>query len=187
MKTKNQLRKKFLSLRKKKYFEVSNKRFNQLASYIKLKNKNIKKPIIALYFPSNYEINVLKILKNLKKFGAVFLLPKIHNNNLLKFVEWKEKDVLLVNKFGIPEPLKIKKKNYLPDIVLVPLLAFDKNKNRLGYGKGFYDRFLNKSYKKNNKIITVGVAFSFQRHHKLPISKNDIKLDFILTEKGLVN
>ncbi len=184
MKTKNQLRKKFLSLRKKKYFEVSNKIFNRLASYIKLKNKNIKKPIIALYFPSNYEINVLKILKNLKKFGAVFLLPKIHNNNLLKFVEWKEKDVLLVNKFGIPEPLKIKKKNYLPDIVLVPLLAFDKNKNRLGYGKGFYDRYLNKLYKLNNKFEAIGVAFSFQKYKKIPSSNFDFKLKNIFTEKG---
>ena len=46
---------------------------------------------------------------------------------------------LEANKYGIPEP--IKQKNYLPDIVLVPLLAFDKKKNRLGYGKGFYDRY----------------------------------------------
>ena len=49
-------------------------------------------------------------MENLKKFKATFLLPKIQNNNLLKFVEWKEKDVLLVNKYGIPEPLKVKKK-----------------------------------------------------------------------------
>ena len=92
MKTKNQLRKKFLSLRKRKYFEVSNKIFDRLASHIRQKIKTIKKPIIALYFPSNYEIDILKILKNLKKLKVKFLLPKIKNNNLLKFVEWKEKE-----------------------------------------------------------------------------------------------
>ena len=69
-----------------------------------------------------------------------------------------------------------------PDIILVPLLAFDSKKVRLGYGKGFYDRYL----KKNKKILTVGIAFSFQRHHKLPTNNNDIKLDYILTEKGII-
>ena len=184
MKTKNQLRKKFLSLRKKKYFEVSNKRFDRLANYIKKKIKKIKKPIIALYFPSNYELNILKIMENLKKFKATFLLPKIQNNNLLKFVEWKEKDVLLVNKYGIPEPLKVKKKIYLPDIVLVPLLAFDKNKNRLGYGKGFYDRYLKKLYKLNNEVEAIGIAFSFQKYKKIPASSFDFKLNNVFTEKG---
>ena len=55
----------------------------------------------------------------------------------MKFVKWNEKDALTVNKFGIPEPLETKKKKHIPDVVLVPLLAFDSYKNRLGYGKGF--------------------------------------------------
>ena len=66
------------------------------------------------------------------------------------------------------------------------LLAFDKDKYRLGYGKGYYDRYLNKYIKQYKKdTITVGVAFSFQKHNKLPINKNDVKMDFILTEKGI--
>ena len=69
--------------------------------------------------------------------------------------------------------------------MLLPTLAFDKNKYRLGYGKGFYDHYLNKYLKKISNITTVGIAFSFQKHHKLPIDKNDVKLDFILTEKGI--
>ena len=68
--------------------------------------------------------------------------------------------------------------------MLVPILAFDKNKHRLGYGKGYYDRYLNK-YLKLKNILTVGVAFSFQRHHKLPINKKDVKLNYIITEKGV--
>ena len=68
---------------------------------------------------------------------------------------------------------------------VVPILAFDIHKHRLGYGKGFYDRYLNRYLKKFKNILTVGVAFSFQKHHKLPRDKNDVKLNYILTEKGI--
>ena len=78
-----------------------------------------------------------------------------------------------------------KSKNITPEIIFVPLLAFDSSKNRLGYGKGFYDRYLNKYLKRFKNILTVGVAFSFQKHHKLPKYQKDVKLDFIITEKGM--
>ena len=74
----------------------------------------------------------------------------------------------------------------VPDVMLIPMLAFDKDKNRLGYGGGFYDRYLNKFLKKNKNIITVGIAFSFQNYHKIPISDEDVKLDYILTERGYI-
>ena len=64
-------------------------------------------------------------------------------------------------------------------------LVFDNNKCRLGYGKGFYDRYLNKYLKIFKNILTVGVAFSFQKHHKLPLNDKDVKLNYILTEKGI--
>ena len=102
----------------------------------------------------------------------------------MSFFSWRKNEVLNVNEFGILEPLKSQEK--VPDIMLIPMLAFDKNKYRLGYGKGFYDRYLNKYLKKFKNILTVGVAFSFQRHHKLPINNNDVKLDFIVTEKGII-
>ena len=69
---------------------------------------------------------------------------------------------------------------------MVPLLAFDKQKNRIGYGKGFYDKYLNRFLKINRNILTVGVAFSFQKYHKLPVNKKDFKLDYIITEKGMI-
>ena len=89
---------------------------------------------------------------------------------------WDEKLILQENKFGIPEPINGKALKLQDiDIVLVPLLAFTIEGHRLGYGKGFYDRYLNKF----DNIITVGVAFSFQKHHKLPRDKNDVKLNYI--------
>ena len=57
--------------------------------------------------------------------------------------------------------------NVIPDVMLLPLLAFDKEKNRLGYGKGYYDKFLSKHLIKK-KILTVGIGFSFQEYSKIP-------------------
>ena len=182
MQLKSKLRKRYFNLRKKKYYDIDKNFFLPLIKLIqfKIKKKNIR---IALYYPSNFELNILKILE-LKYFLAQdILLPIIEKNNLMKFFMWKKNEVLSVNKFGMLEPFKTKSK--VPDLILIPTLAFDKEKFRLGYGKGFYDRYLNKYLKQNKDILTVGVAFSFQKHHKLPINHNDVKLDFILTEKGI--
>ena len=178
---KNILREKYLNLRKKKYYEIDKEFFSPLLSLIKsnFKKENLK---LALYYPSNFEINVLKLLENQYMNNKNILLPVIEENNRMNFFSWKKNRVLLVNKFGVLEPVKTSFK--IPNFILVPLLAFDKCKYRLGYGKGFYDRYLNKYLKKFSNILTVGVAFSFQKHHKLPINKNDVKLDYILTEKG---
>ena len=98
----------------------------------------------------------------------------------MDFFYWSTKDPLVINKYGIPEPISNKVK--YPDILLVPLVAYDKNLNRIGYGGGFYDRYI-KKIKKNKKIITIGLAYSFQKVKKMPINEYDIKLDFIVTEK----
>ena len=182
MHQKIQLRKKYLSLRKKKYYDIDKNFFLPLFKLIrlKLKKKSIK---IALYYPSNFELNVLKFIEFNNNLTQNILLPVTDKNNLMNFFSWKRNDALFVNKFGILEPAKTQIK--IPDVMLVPILAFDKDKYRLGYGKGFYDRYLNKYLKKFQNILTVGVAFSFQRHHKLPKNQNDVKLNFIITEKGI--
>ena len=179
---KNILREKFINLRKKKYYEIDKEFFSPLLSFI---NTNFKKDDLklALYYPTSFETNVLKLLENKYMIDKNILLPVIEKENIMNFFPWKKNQVLLVNRFGILEPIKTKFK--IPNIILVPILAFDKNKYRLGYGKGFYDRYLNKYSKKFSNILTVGVAFSFQKYHKLPIDKNDVKLDFILTERGM--
>ena len=182
MQQKNLVRQKYYKLRKKKYYEINKYFFNPFLDLIRSKYKK-KKFRLGLYYPSSFEINVLKLLEINYISNQNLLLPVIEENNSMNFFPWKKNEVLKVNKYGILEPFK-KKKN-IPHVMLVPLLAFDKNKYRLGYGKGFYDRYLNKYLKKNKDILTVGVAFSFQKHHKLPINSNDVKLDYILTEKGI--
>tara|TARA_B100001248_G_scaffold216164_1_gene171051 strand:+ start:8343 stop:8897 length:555 start_codon:yes stop_codon:yes gene_type:complete len=181
-KKKDLIRKRFFLKRKKNYFEIKESFFAPLIDLIK-KSKIIKKKHISLYYPNLFETNVLKILdlEFFKKF--IFFLPVIEKKNSMSFYKWRKGDILFINKYGIPEPLKTKKID--PTIILVPLLAYDKNKNRLGYGKGFYDNYLNKLFNKRKKILSIGIAFSFQKYHKLPTNCKDFKLNYIITEKGI--
>ena len=101
----------------------------------------------------------------------------------MDFYEWSFCEPLTVGQMGVPEPYELKK--VFPDVLLVPLVAFDKYKFRLGYGGGFYDRYINK-ISKFKKILTIGIAFSFQQVSKLPSNNYDKKLDYILTEKKFI-
>ena len=101
----------------------------------------------------------------------------------MNFYNWKFSDPLKINKYGIPEP---EPKNLVyPDVLLIPLVAFDKNLNRLGYGGGYYDRLIKKLSKKKN-TIKIGLAFSIQEIDKVPINVYDQKLDYILTNKNII-
>ena len=183
MDKKKKIRKSYFLKRKKKYFEVDKKFFYPLIKII-LSEFKTKKIDISIYHPSSYEVNIKRIfdVKFFKKFD--FYLPILENNNSMHFYKWIKNDILFINRYGFAEPLKSLKK--IPNLVLLPLLAFDKNKNRIGYGKGFYDRYLNKYFKAHKKIVTVGVAFSFQQYNKLPRTDKDFKLDYIITEKGII-
>ena len=180
---KSVLRLKFIKKRKKLYSNRILFSFNNIFSLIK-KNFSKKKILIGGYFPSNLEVNVLNFLDqaNKKSFGVG--LPVIKKNYKIVFKCWNAREPLYVNKYGILEP---KKQNFSfkPDIILVPLVAFDKNLNRIGYGKGYYDRAL-KQLSINKKILTVGIAFSFQECSFIPTNQYDHKLDCILTEKKLI-
>ncbi len=179
---KEKLRKKYFLIRKKKYFEIKPSFFNPLVKLIK-KKKYKKKINLSSYYPSSFEVNVLKLHESNIKNKIKIFLPVLRRNNLMSFHQWKSKDVLKVNKHGMLEPF-IQINKTTTNIMLVPLLAFDSKKNRLGYGKGYYDRYLQKYLNKYKNILTIGIAFSFQKHHKLPVTNNDVKLNYILTEKG---
>ena len=183
MHSKDRLRKKYFLIRKKKYFDIKPSFFDPLIKLIKkkCKKKNIN---LSSYYPSSFEINILKLfdLNSVKK--KKIFLPVITGKNSMNFYRWEKYDVLKVNKFGMLEPFKSSKK-IVPNVMLVPLLAYDNKNNRLGYGGGFYDRYLKRYLKTHNNILTIGIAFSFQKYHKLPVSNNDVKLNYILTEKGI--
>ena len=183
MQEKIDIRKKALIRRKNKYFDVSDYFFKPIIKLMKKKRKE-KIILLSLYYPSNHEVNTLKLFKIIEKKKIKTLLPITKNKNEMNFVEWKYLDPLKVNNFGMLEPF-LKTRPVTPNVMLVPLLAFDSKNNRLGYGKGFYDKYLSKFLRNRKMITTIGVAFSFQKYNKVPVSKLDIKLDYVLTERGL--
>ena len=175
------LRKKLISIRKNNFKDKS----ISFVNFKKLLRKfNLKKNIyIGGYFPINNEINCLDVLEILEKNNFKISLPITKKNNKMDFYKWSFKDSLGVNQQGIPEPNT--KKKVIPDVLIVPLVGFDRNKFRLGYGGGFYDRYISKVLKFKT-ILTVGFAFSFQEISKIPINKFDQKLNFILTDKEII-
>ena len=175
---KSKIRKKILKLRKLKNLKNIQLDFSSVFNI--LKNYNLKNKTIGGYYPINYEVDDLQILKKLENKKVQISLPVITRNNEMNFYSWSFSDILNLNRYGIPEPQK--KLIVYPDIIIVPLVAFDKRLYRLGYGGGFYDRYIEKLSRKKN-FLTIGLALSCQKVSRLPQNKYDKKLDIIVTER----
>ena len=178
---KSQIRNKIIKVRNKKFDKNLKIDLDKFISFLKIKKLNSKN--VGGYYPSNYEIDDLELLVLLKKKNFKVSLPIIKKNNQMNFYNWSRNDLLKINKFGIPEPLV--SKIIYPDILLVPLVAYDGHLNRLGYGGGYYDRYIEK-LEKIKKVIKIGLAFSFQKISSIPINQYDKRLDFIFTEKEIL-
>ena len=179
---KSKIRNKLLKTRKNSNKKNIQIKFNKIYKLLK-KTTNLRNKIVGGYYPVNYEIDDLNILRKLEKKKISISLPSIKKNFKMSFIKCSLNDPLVINKYGIPEPSTGKIVH--PDILLVPLVAFDKNLNRLGYGAGYYDRLI-ESLKKKKKIITMGLAFDFQESNSIPTSKYDQKLDYIVTNKNIL-
>jgi 5-formyltetrahydrofolate cyclo-ligase len=178
---KSQIRNKIIKIRKKKFSKDLKIDLGKFISLLKIDKLNFKR--IGGYYPSNYEIDDLEILDLLEKKNFRVCLPIIKKDNQMNFCSWSRNDPLRINKFGIPEP--VSSKIFYPDILLVPLAAYDSNLNRLGYGGGYYDRYIEK-IEKIKKVTKIGLAFSFQKISSIPINQYDKRLDFIITEKEIL-
>ena len=138
---------------------------------------------IALYVSFDGEISTDKLIKNLWAQDKHVYLPVLHpfNPNHLLFLRYLPDTPMLKNKFGIWEP-KLNVQNVLPldelDILFTPLVAFDKQGNRLGMGGGFYDRTLQNW--QNSSFIPVGLAHQCQQVEQLPTEAWDVPLHRIL-------
>jgi 5-formyltetrahydrofolate cyclo-ligase len=178
---KSKLRNKILKAREKSNQKNIQINFSQIIKI--LKKEKINKRNIGGYYPVNFEVDDLVLLKKFEKNKFNLSLPVIKKNFQMNFYKWSFSEPLKINKYGIPEPV-IKNIVY-PDILLIPLVAFDKNLNRLGYGGGYYDRLIEKLSKKK-KIIKIGLALSIQKIDKVPIDVYDKKLDYIVTNKYII-
>ena len=175
------LRKKFF-LKRNKIINRKNKNKQISCRLKKLINANNLKT--ALYYSINNEVNLESFIKFMRLKKQIILLPVIERKNShLVFREWKLGEKLIPGKFKI----KIPQSNELqfPRILVIPMLAFDKNKNRLGYGGGYYDRTIS-FLEKRNQIMKFGVAFDEQESDSLPASRFDKKMDVIITQSRII-
>ncbi|MAZ07367.1 MAG: 5-formyltetrahydrofolate cyclo-ligase [Rickettsiales bacterium] len=159
-----------------------NERFYKEREILKrLRSLKINKAeIISGYMPNKSEVNIVPFLDDLCKRKYNVCLPfinKIHSPLLFK--EWISDTTKMINgKFKILVP---DNEVFLePSFVIVPLVAFDIKKNRIGYGGGYYDRTIS-CLKKKRKIFTIGVAFDEQEIEMVPMMEFDKKLDLIIT------
>ena len=141
---KSKIRRRILKIRQIKNSRNIKISFNKILNLIE--KNNLKTKSIGGYFPVNFEVDDIEILKEFEKKKYIIALPVIKKNFDMKFYRWSAKEPMVVNQYGIPEPLQ--KFSIIPDVLLIPLVSYDKNLNRLGYGGGFYDRLISKLDKK---------------------------------------
>jgi 5-formyltetrahydrofolate cyclo-ligase len=149
--------------------------------------------VISGFYPIKSEIDVLKILTKVKDLtifpkGIRIALPKqIPNQKHLKFFEFKGYDSLINGKFGIKEPDESMCQEVFPNIIITPLLAFDSNKHRLGYGQGNYDSTFHFLKSINHKFISIGIALDEQYYDKaIPVEDHDIDLNYLITQSKIL-
>jgi 5-formyltetrahydrofolate cyclo-ligase len=129
------------------------------------------------------ELNVWPLLRRLHAAGVPLALPVVEGKGKpLVFRAWTPGDAMDKGVWGIPQP-KADKPVLEPDLLLVPLLAFDRTGRRLGYGGGFYDRTL-ASLRARKPIVAIGLAYDEQRVDAVPHLDYDQRLDWVLTPSG---
>jgi 5-formyltetrahydrofolate cyclo-ligase len=144
-----------------------------------------KTKIISSYFPMGKEIDPSPIVEKLWSEGIKVCLPKIQNGERgLAFAEWNRDSKLVSSTFGTSEPDETAVA-LEPDILIVPLLAFDQTGNRMGYGQGHYDETLRKLRAKKD-VLAVGLAYAEQAVLlALPTEPHDQKLDIVVTPQRI--
>ena len=138
--------------------------------------------IISAFHSFDTEISTFELFDKLVADGWTTALPVVvAKNTPLVFRQWVPGDTLVLGRWNIKVP-PAEAPEVLPDVLLVPLLAFDRKGFRLGYGGGFYDRTLEK-LRAFKKVTAIGVAYSGQEVDAVPYDEFDQRLDWIMTEK----
>lgn len=151
-----------------------------LASYI----ENVQN--IMIFMDMKTEVKITKLLELYPNKN--FFISKITNskNREMKINKYN-KNELILHKFGYYESSSNDfYDEEILDVVIVPALAFDSKKNRIGFGGGYYDTFLEKVRKKNNKVLFIGVCYDFQIIDSVPTEKHDVTLDFVVSESKII-
>ena len=139
--------------------------------------------VISGYSPIRNEIDPAPLMQKLALQGARLALPTVNaRGKSLIFRAWSPGDRLTLGMLGIPEPSPAAAE-VVPDIMLVPLAAFDRTGHRIGYGAGHYD-YTFAHLRKVKAVVGIGLAFAAQEIEAIPALPHDVRLDFVLTENG---
>jgi 5-formyltetrahydrofolate cyclo-ligase len=142
--------------------------------------------VVAAYSPIRSEIDPIPLMRTLAARGARLALPAVMaRGKSLAFRAWSPNDRLLLGPLGILEPSPAAAE-IIPDIMLVPLAAFDRLGHRIGYGAGHYDYTL-AHLRKVKPITAIGLAFAAQEIKAVPALQHDVALDYVLTETHVLD
>src|SRR6185436_18353950 len=142
--------------------------------------------IVSGFSPLKTEINPLPLMRRLAEAGAQLALPVVAGRgHPLIMRAFAFGDALASGQWGIREP-KPEAAEVAPDILLVPLLAFDRGGNRIGYGAGYYDMTIAK-LRAMKPVVAVGLAFAAQEIGQVPVTPRDARLDLVLTEREIID
>lgn len=146
---------------------------------------------VAGYWATGGELPLNLVIPPLATRGQRLLLPLLAKGKELHFAPWRDGEPVAPNRYGIPEPVTPREwfAPFQLDLVLVPLLAFDRRGHRLGHGGGYYDRsfaFL-KDQARPTEPLLVGVGYAFQEVEQLAAQPWDVTLDYIATERELID
>lgn len=145
-----------------------------------------KDAIIGAYIPIENEYNIFPILKELEKRGHKIAIAFMKNHNDLEFSYWKNGDELENSKI-FPKIREPKNKNIVNnlEIIIVPLVGCDSECNRLGRGKGIYDKKIQQLLNLKLSTILIGLCYDEQIIEKVPIEPHDKKINYIISEKKI--
>jgi len=140
---------------------------------------------VAGTFPMRSELDPRPLMRRLEALGATLALPRTPRRGLpLTFHRWTAQTQLVTSRFGVTEPAA-ETPVVIPELMLVPLLAFDRTGARLGYGGGFYDVTL-AALRSAGPVFALGLAWAAQEIERVPTEPHDVRLDAVLTERELV-
>ena len=180
---KDKIRKEILEKRNNLSTEEVEKKSDLIIQNLEKFIKNVEN--IMIFMDMKNEVRITKLMKLYPEKS--FFIPKITDskNREMKINRYNENELVL-HKFGYYESSSSNFYNEnILNIVIVPAVVFDLEKNRIGFGGGYYDTFLKKIREKNKKVLFIGICYDFQIIEKVPAEEHDVVLDFVVSESRI--
>jgi 5-formyltetrahydrofolate cyclo-ligase len=142
--------------------------------------------VVSGYSSLKSELNPLPLMRRFADAGARLALPVVAGRGQpLIMRAWSFGDPLASGVWGIREPMPQAREEF-PDVLIVPLLAFDRSGNRIGYGAGYYDMTIHR-LRAMKPVVALGLAFAVQQFDQVPVTARDARLDLVLTEREVID